>query len=137
MNHMSLLALGTLLCTGLFATAQADTPKEYKDHEAMVEKLFKAYNKDDAKGVFENYTDSFKGMADQLYALLMKPNREKYGNYKSHKFLKDGSSTSEDNVLLKIEVEFEKEKKVVVGVNFGKEGKDWKIQQVVFAPPEK
>lgn len=89
MNHMSLLALGTLLCTGFFATIQADdTPKEYKDQEAIAEKLFKAYNKDDAKGFFADYIDTLKNLADQIYPQLIKPNKEKYGNYKSHKFLK-------------------------------------------------
>ena len=132
MNHWSLLVLGTLLYTGLFSTALADTPKEFKDQEAIAEKLFKAYNKDDAKGVFADYIDAFKNMAEQLYPVLMKPNKDKYGNYKSHTFLKEGSSSSDGVALLMLQVDFEKEKKVKVGINFGKEGKDWKIQQVTF-----
>lgn len=132
MNHVSLLALGTLLCTGLFLSVQADTPKEFKDQEAIAEKFFKAYNKDDAKGVFEDYIADFKKLAEQIYPALIKPNKEKYGNYKSHTFVKEASSTSDDNGLLMLLVDFEKEKKVKVGFNFGKEGKDWKIQQVTF-----
>lgn len=135
MNHVSLLALGTCLLTGLFSTVLADTPKEFKDQEAIVEKMFKAFNKDDAKGVFADYVDAFKNMAEQLYPVLMKPHKDKYGNYKSHTFLKEGSTITEEVGLLMIQVEFEKEKKVKVGINFGKEGKNWKIQQVTFGAP--
>lgn len=132
MRSISLLFVVPILLSGWLTPVCADTPKEFKDHEAVAEKLFKAYNKDDAKGVFENYIDTFKNMADQLYSALYKANKDKYGNYKSHKFLKDGSSADESNVLLMLEVEFEKEKKVKVGINFGKEEKGWKIQQVRF-----
>ena len=135
MNHLSLLALGTLLCTTVFSSVYADTPKEFKDAEAMMEKFFKAYNKDDAKGCFEDYVSAFKGMHDQLYPALIKPHKEKYGNYKSHSFIKDGSVATDDIVLLKLQVEFEKDKKVVVVVNLGKEEKAWKIQQVMFGAP--
>jgi ABC-type transporter MlaC component len=135
MNHLSLLALGTLLCatvaTSLHA-ASPDTPKEYKDAEEMVVKLFKAYNKDDAKGVFENYIDAFKGMPDPLWNALFKPNKDKYGNYKKHTFVKEGSVATDDNILFVINVEFEKSKDIKVGVNLGKDGGKWKIQQVLF-----
>ncbi len=60
MNHLSLLALGTVLLTGMFNSALAQTPKEFKDQEAIAEKFFKAYNKDDAKGAFEDYIADFK-----------------------------------------------------------------------------
>ena len=136
MNHVSLLALGTMLCTSVFVSVHADTPKEFKDQEAMVEKLFKAYNKDDAKGVFENYIGAFKGSAEQLYPALFKPHKDKYGNYKSHTFVKEGSTTADENGLLILLVDFEKEKQVRVGINFGKEEKAWKIQQVTFAVPK-
>ena len=78
------------------ATALADTPKEFKDQEAIMEKFFKAYNKGDAKGCFEDYIESFKGMAEQLYPVLIKPNKDKYGEYKSHTFVKDGSVATDD-----------------------------------------
>lgn len=134
MNPTGMIAVGLLLCTGVLNVLHADTPKEYKDQEAMAEKLFKAYNKDDAKGVFNDYIEALKGSADQLYGVLFKPSKEKYGNYKSHTFVKDGSVATDDVVLLILNVEFEKEKKVKVAINFGKEGKDWKIQQVTFDP---
>jgi len=132
MKHLSLLGLGILLCTGLFNTVLADTPKEFKDQEALMEKFFKAYNKGDAKGCFEDYIDSFKGMAEQLYSVLVKPNKDKYGDYKSHTFVKEGSVAADDITLMILHVDFDKGKKVKVSVNFGKEGKSWKIQQVTF-----
>ena len=135
MNHLSLLAFGALLCAGIATALHAstpDTPKEFKDAEEMVVKLFKAYNKDDAKGVFENYIDAFKNMPDALWNAQFKPNKDKFGNYKSHTFVKDGSVATEDNILLVINVEFEKGKDIKVGVNLSKDGKAWKIQQVLF-----
>lgn len=136
MNHVSLLALGTMLCASVFVAVRAepmeDTPKEFKDQEAMVVKLFKAYNKDDAKGVFEDYVEVFKNMPDALWGALYKMHKDKYGNYKSHTFVKEGSSTAEENGILMIQVEFEKAKAVKVGINFGMENKKWKIQQVTF-----
>jgi len=136
MQRFALLAVGTLFCITLFtAAALADTPKEFKDQEAIMEKFFKAYNKDDAKGAFADYVDTFKGMAEQLYPVLIKPNKDKYGEYKSHTFVKDGSVATDDITLLILQVDFDKEKKVKVGINFGKEGKAWKIQQVTFGAP--
>ncbi|MFT3883103.1 MAG: hypothetical protein QM703_26060 [Gemmatales bacterium] len=136
MQWFASLAVGTLLCTAVFTTpALADTPKEFKDQEAIMEKFFKAYNKGDAKGCFENYIDAFKGMAEQLYPALVKPHKDKYGDYKSHTFVKEGSVTADDITLLILQVDFDKEKKVKVGINFGKEGKTWKIQQVTFGAP--
>jgi hypothetical protein len=134
MNHGRWLALGIVLCSSMLA--YADTPKEYKDQEAIVEKLFKAYNRDDAKGVFENYIEAFKSSGPQLWDALYKANKEKYGNYKSHTFVKEGSVTSDGITLLRLDVEFEKDKKVHVAINFGQEGKVWKIQQVTFAAPK-
>ena len=128
MQWFALLAVGTLLCTALFTTsALADTPKEFKDQEAIMEKFFKAYNKGDAKGCFEDYVDTFKGMAEQLYPALIKPHKDKYGEYKSHTFVKEGSVNADEITLLILQVDFDKEKKVKVGINFGKEGKNWKI----------
>jgi hypothetical protein len=136
MQWFALLAVGTLLCTAVFATpAVADTPKEFKDQEAIMEKFFKAYNKADAKGCFEDYVDVFKGMAEQLYPALIKPHKDKYGDYKSHTFLKEGSTATDEITLLMLQVDFDKEKKVKVGINFGKEGKAWKIQQITFGAP--
>jgi hypothetical protein len=134
MNPMGMLAVGLLLCSGVYNVLHADTPKEYKEQEALAEKLFKAYNKDDAKGVFNDYIDALKGNADQIYNVLFKPNKEKYGNYKSHAFIKDGSVATDEVVLLMLHVEFDKAKKVKVAFNFSKEGKNWKIQQVTFDP---
>ncbi len=136
MNHASWLALGTVLCSSMLVSLHADTPKEFKDQEAIVEKLFKAYNKDDAKGVFENYIDAFKDSGPQLWDALYKANKDKYGNYKSHVFVKEGSVTSDGITLLRLDVDFEKEKKVHIAINFGQEGKAWKIQQVSFAAPK-
>ena len=136
MQWFALLAVGTLLCTVIFTSpAVADTPKEFKDQEAIMEKFFKAYNKADAKGCFEDYIEAFKGMAEQLYPALIKPNKDKYGDYKSHTFVKEGSVTDNDITLLVLHVDFDKEKKIKVGINFGKEGKAWKIQQVSFGTP--
>lgn len=136
MQWFASLAVGTLLCVAVFASpAAADTPKEFKDQEAIMEKFFKAYNKGDAKGCFEDYIDAFKGMAEQLYPALVKPNKEKYGDYKSHTFVKNGSYTADEITLLILQVDFDKEKKVKVGINLGKEGKTWKIQQITFGAP--
>lgn len=136
MQRFGLLALAALLCSTIITTlALADTPKEFKDQEAIMEKFFKAYNKDDAKGVFADYIDAFKGMAEQLYPALIKPSKDKYGEYKSHTFVKDGSVATDEITLLILQVDFAKEKKVKVGINFGKEGKAWKIQQVTFGTP--
>lgn len=136
MQWFALLAVGSLLCTALFVgTAMADTPKEFKDQEALVAKFFKAYNKSDAKGCFEDYIDAFKNMGEQLFPALIKPNRDKYGEYKSHTFLKEGSVADTEITLLMLQVDFDKEKKVKVGINFGKEGKAWKIQQITFGAP--
>jgi hypothetical protein len=129
------LALGTVLLTGMFNSALAQTPKEFKDQEAIMDKFFKAYNKDDAKGAFEDYVSTFKGMGEQLWPVLIKPSKDKYGNYKSHTFTKEGSVATDEITLLILHVDFEKEKKVKVGINFGKEGKDWKIQQITFGAP--
>jgi len=136
MRWFALPAVGTLLWISLFTSAAlADTPKEFKDQEAIMEKFFKAYNKGDAKGCFEDYVDTFKGMADQLYPVLIKPSKDKYGEYKSHKFVKEGSVNADDITLLILQVDFDKEKKVKIAINFGKEGKNWKVQQVTFAAP--
>ena len=136
MQRFALLAVSTLLCTAFFiTTALADTPKEYKDQEAIMEKFFKAYNKDDAKGAFADYVDAFKTMAEQLYPFLIKPSKDKYGEYKSHTFVKEGSVATDDITLLILQVDFDKQKKVKVSINFGKEGKAWKIQQVTFGAP--
>jgi len=136
MQRFALLAVSTLLCTAFFiTTALADTPKEYKDQEAIMEKFFKAYNKDDAKGAFADYVDALKGMAEQLYPFLIKPSKDKYGEYKSHTFVKEGSVATDDITLLILQVDFDKQKKVKVSINFGKEGKAWKIQQVTFGTP--
>lgn len=134
MQWFALLAVGTLLCTAVFTTsALADTPKEFKDQEAIMEKFFKAYNKGDAKGCINDYVDTFKGMPEAIYNALIKPNRDKYGEYKSHTFVKEGSSAADGNTLMYLLVDFDKEKKVKVGVNMGLEGKAWKIQQIKFA----
>jgi len=45
------------------------------------------------------------------------------------------SPATDDITLLILQVDFDKEKKVKVGINFGKEGKAWKIQQVTFGAP--
>ena len=68
--------------------------------------------------------------------MLYKANKEKYGKYKSHTFVKEGSVTSDGNTIFRMDVEFEKDKKVHVAVNLGQEGKAWKIQQVTFAAPK-
>jgi len=136
MQRFGLLALATLLCSTFITTlALADTPKEFKDQEAIMEKFFKAYNKDDAKGAFADYVDALKGMAEQLYPFLIKPSKDKYGEYKSHTFVKEGSVATDDITLLILQVDFDKQKKVKVSINFGKEGKAWKIQQVTFGTP--
>lgn len=133
MHWFALLAIGSLLClTAFTSTALADTPKEFKDQEALVEKYFKAYNKGDAQGCFADYIEQFQKLADQLYPALVKPQKDKYGDYKSHTFVKAGSVTDGELTILLLDVDFEKEKKVRVGVNFGKEKNVWKIQQVKF-----
>jgi len=129
----SLAACWIVLLAGSLATAQ-ETPKEYKDLEKMVVKLFEAYNQDDAKGVFADYISALKGLdSAQLYNALFKPHKETCGKYKKHTFRKDGSSHSDDVVLMVLDVEFDK-KKAKVSVNFGKEDGKMKIQQVTIEP---
>lgn len=113
--------------------ARAQTPAEYKDLEKMVVKLFEAYNKDDAKGVFADYFSAFQGQnAEPLYKALFEPAKQKYGNYKSHTFVKEGSVKTDDIALLILSGQFAKSKAKVT-INFGKENNKWKIQQVTFA----
>jgi hypothetical protein len=136
MHLNTLTALGLVVCCSLaVTTVHAQPPKEFKEIDEIAVKLFKAYNKDDAKGVFDDYVEALKGLGDQMWPALFKPSKDKYGNYKSHTFVKKNSQITEEIALYVIEVEFEKEKKVPVGFNLQKEGKNWKIQQVTFNPP--
>jgi hypothetical protein len=115
------------------AIAHAQTPAEYKDLEEMATKLFEAYNKDDAKGVFADYFSALQGQnADVLYKALFEPAKQKYGTYKSHSFVKEGSVKTDDIALLILNGQFTKSK-AKVNVNFGKENNKWKIQQVTFS----
>nr|HMP18176.1 hypothetical protein [Gemmatales bacterium] len=131
MNHAGWLALGTMVCSSVFVTLQAETPKEFQEQEKLIVKLFKAYNSDDVKAVFEDYIEGFKAAGAQtLWDALYKANKEKYGKYKSHKFVNSGSVASDGLTIFRMDVEFEKEKNVHVVVNFSQEGKSWKIQQL-------
>jgi hypothetical protein len=122
---LTLLAAGTSLC-------RADTPAEFKDLEKMVVKLFEAYNKDDAKGVFADYISTFKALdATTLYNSLFKTHKENFGNYKSHVFVKEGSVKQNELALLVLDATFEK-KKGKISINFGKDEGKLKIQQVTF-----
>jgi len=111
----------------------AQTPLAYKELEKMAVKLFEAYNKDDAKGVFADYFSALKGQdAGVLYKALFEPAKNTYGNYKSHTFVKEGSVKTEGIALLVLSAQMEK-KKAKITVNFGQEEGKWKIQQVTFA----
>jgi hypothetical protein len=137
MHHASWIALVATLCSSLLVSLQAETPKEYKDQEEVVVKMFKAYNNDDAKGVFEDYVQALKSAgAEALWNALYAPNKKKYGKYVKHTFVKEGSATTDGITLLRMDVEFENDKKVHVVINFGQEEKKWKIQQVTFAAPK-
>jgi hypothetical protein len=114
--------------------AQADTPPEFKEAEKLVVKLFDAYNKDDAKGVFTDYIAALKNSDPQtLFDALYKNTKQSVGKYKKHTFKKDGSVHADDLILLVLDAEFEK-KKAKVSVNLGKEEGKWKIQQVTIEP---
>lgn len=129
----SLAALGIVLAAASLIGAR-DTPKEYKDMETMVVKLFEAYNKDDAKGVFADYFSALKNTDnEQLYNALFKPSKETCGKYKQHTFQKEGSVVTDDAAVLVLDTAFEK-KKAMVSVNFGKEDGKMKIQQVTIEP---
>lgn len=112
---------------------------EKADRKALDEKLakaLKAYNEGDYKKFFADYAKSMKDIAtEQTFKALYEGNYKKlFGKYKdgSMKFVPEGSLLEGEFLILWYSAEFDKAKKVKIGVNFQKEDKDYKFVQIQF-----
>ena len=119
----------------LFASssASADTPKEFKELEAMAVKALEAYNKDDMKGIFADFVEGTVGDVNFYYDRLFKPHKATLGKYKKHTFDKSLSIFAGTAASLSLDAEFEKGK-ARIGANFLKVDGKWKVQAMLIEP---
>jgi hypothetical protein len=126
---MRLVAAATLviLLSVSLSAADADATKL----QEKVEAALKAYNKDDAKSFFKEWTASQALMTtekgyDDLYKTFFKP---MFGTYKekSLKLDKKGSKLNGDYPTLLYDAEFSKEKAARLEIQFAKEGDEYKF----------
>ena len=117
----------------LASPASADTPKEYKELEAMAVKALEAYNKDDVKGAFADYVEGTVSDAKFYFDRLFKAPKASLGKYKKHTFDKSLSIYAGTAAALSLNGEFEKGKGRI-GVNFLQVDGKWKIQAMMIEP---
>jgi hypothetical protein len=120
-------------------TTQA-TPAWAKDVEAILDKALQAFNADDHKAFFADFSKDMGAMANaQMYNALYGNQKKVLGNYVTRTFNKDRSNfQNEEGVpgLFRYEADFEKQKGVAIEVNYLKEGGAWKLMQVLFSHPD-
>ncbi len=114
----------------------ADEKADRKPLDEKLAKSLKAYNDGDHKKFFADYHKSVNSIAtEQTFKALYEGNYKKqFGKYKdgSMKFVPEGSLLEGEFLVLWYSAEFDKAKKVKIGVNFKKEDKDYKFIQIQF-----
>ena len=136
---IAILIVAALLL-GRARPAIADDEKEadMKKLEAIVDNVLKAYNDEDYKKFYADYTKLLKdSLTEQFFkAVVVDGYKKKYGKYldKTKKLYKPKSATKGDMPTLLYLAEFEKDKKAVVAFNFTTEDGAYKILQVQIMP---
>lgn len=133
----SLLLVAALLLAGP-RTVVADEEKEadLKKLEAIVDNALKAYNDEDHKKFFADYSKLIKDAFNEqtFKALYVDGTKKMYGKYKdkTKKIYKPKTVTKGDMPTLVYVAEFEKEPKVMIAINFVTEDGAYKVLQILF-----
>jgi hypothetical protein len=130
---LSFLALTGLTVSSVGVEKDADVRKLTE----QVEKLLAAYNKDDIKAFFTDWSkDAKQALGNQpVYDALYKNGAKiALGEYvpKTLKFRKEGSVLDEETPAVYFEAEFSKEKVGVIAINFMKEDGEYRFVQVIM-----
>jgi hypothetical protein len=118
------LALAALTAGGSTAFAQALPDAKVKALEGSIDRALAAYNKQDARAFYAEWTSAFR--LDKLtdyYADALKD----YGTYVSRKMIKDDSFVEGEAPLFVYEAKFSKAPRVKVSVHFTKDGEATRI----------
>ena len=117
-------------------TAGADSKNDVAaTFDPLVENALKAYNKEDFKAFFADYSKSLSAMATEpvFKMMFIDTYKKDLGNYVSRKLVADQSSkvVGDANVLV-YNAQFEKNKNVRISVNVNKEDGKFKFVQIRF-----
>jgi len=133
MRHVWVVAVLALFTGMALNVSAADADK--KKLEETVEVLLKAYNEGDAKTFNAQYAKSMAGVAtEQTFLIYKKMAMDKVGKYESKKPLEKETVATGEVPLLVYEGKFSKAEKVKISINFTKDGEEFKVMQVTFAP---
>ncbi|NLI79084.1 MAG: hypothetical protein GX442_21905 [Candidatus Riflebacteria bacterium] len=149
MNRLLCLALVALTLVAVPAVfAQEPAPAadpaapaddQMKGLDAMVDKALEAYNNQDFKAFYADFTSTMAGITTEQAFSTMYTNMyfNKYGKYKSRELIKEETvvpaNPAETPVgLLQYKAVFEKNEQVKISVNITREGDAWKLMQVQF-----
>jgi hypothetical protein len=133
MKKLALLAAAAMLFLSPSAGTAGEEPIDVKALEKSVDKALKAYNDDDHKSFWAD----FSKMADALKtketfdALYTNGYKKMFGKLvKRGDLNKDKSVITGEVGLARFKAEFENETKAEINVNWVKEGKEIKFQQI-------
>jgi hypothetical protein len=133
MKSMSMFA-GALLLLLSRVTVAADEDKiDLKALEKNVDNALKAYNEDDYKKFWAEFSKSVDALkTKETYdALYTNGYKKLYGKMvKRGDLIKDKSVVTGEIGLVRYLAEFDKDKKLEIDINWVKEGKDIKFQQI-------
>jgi ribosomal protein S20 len=139
MKRSGLIAGILALSLHCMVAMAAEEKIDVKTLEKSVDKALKAYNDDDHK----KFWAEFSKMADALKtkeifdALYTNGYKKTFGKLVKRGDLIQDKSTLEGEIgLARFTAEFEKDKKLEVDVNWVKEGKDIKFQQIQINKPQ-
>jgi hypothetical protein len=126
------LALGVALVSCVLgvgrASAQAPlSATQMKALEASIDRALTAYNRQDAKAFYVEWTSAFR--LDRFTDYYLDA-REKVGNYVSRKIGKDDSVLEGEAPLLAYEAKFSKAPRVRLVVHFTKDGSATRILNI-------
>ena len=139
MKRLVMLAGVVVLSLCPVSIADEEGKVDVKVLEKNLDRALKAYNEDDHKKFWAEFAKSVDALKtketyDALYTMGYK---KIYGKLvKRGQMIKEKSGLDGPLGLVRYLAEFEKDKKVEIGVNWAKEGKDVKFIQIQINKPQ-
>jgi hypothetical protein len=139
MKRLALLAgLAAFLLSGALATA-GEEKIDVKALEKSLEKALKAYNDDDHKKFWAEFSSTVNALkTKETYdALYTNGYKKEYGKFVKRGDLVKEKSTLEGEIgLVRYKAEFDKNKKLEIDINWSKEDKKIKFMQIQIIKPQ-
>lgn len=129
-----MIALG---CSALWAGIMP-AAEEMKTLDVMVDSLLAAYNAEDSKAFYTDYSSTMAALTTpEIFKMMIVDVQKKtFGNYVSRSILEAETVVTAEvpNALLVYTAKFEKNENAKLLINLVKENNVWKIQQVTIQP---